>query len=152
MTNPTLEADTLDAGVQQLLPLLSSYGFSRKASHTGSSSGGPYATATFVCDKLEIGLIVRFKSELGCPNYTEGKGFAGHSRLIAKLNQDYEPSLVSDGSGITYCSADGGDAFLALRDDLDKLILPAFRDAPEAFSDALVRAHKEFMRRLTKGG
>jgi hypothetical protein len=141
------EQQTLNAGVMKLIPLLSSYGFSVAASNAGSSSGGRFATATFTRGKLEIGLIVRCSSELDCPNYTEGHGYAGHSELIAALQSGIEPKLVPNGP-ISYWAADGGDAFDALMYDLERIVLPALKHDPAEFSAALAQAHRRFQHQL----
>ena len=151
MGKPTLEQQTMDAGVGKLMPLLSPYGFSHASSDTGSSSGGRFATATFTKNNLEIGLIVRFGSELGCPNYSEGNGYAGHGGLMSAVDPDAEPRLVPNGP-ISYCAVDGGDPFDALMYDLEQTILPALKRDPAGFSVSLAQAHGRFQRQLKGGG
>ena len=138
-------------GVLKLIPLMSSYGFSHETSDSGTSSGGRFATVKFTKDALEIGLIVRFGSELGCPNYSEGKGYAGHCDLMSFIDPCAVPKLVPNGS-ISYCSAQGGDPFEALLYDLEHTILPALKKDSIAFSSALAKAHGKFQRKLKGGG
>jgi len=133
------EQQIMNAGVAKLQPLLASYGFSNASLNSGSSSGGRFATATFTRDNLEIGLIVRFGCEFGCPNYTEGNGYAAHGALILALVPNAELRLIPSGF-VSYCAADGGDSFDALKEDLEQIILPALRDDPEGFSSALAKA------------
>ena len=141
----------MDAGVAKLMPLLSSYGFSLASSDTGSSSGGRFATATFSKENFEIGLIVRFGSELGCPNYSEGHGYAGHGGLISAIDSDAQPRLVPNGP-ISYCAVDGGDPFDALMHDLERTILPSLKNDSAAFRVSLARAHGRCQRQLKGGG
>jgi hypothetical protein len=147
MAKENPEGDTLAAGIAKLMTLLAAHGFSHISGDSGVASGGRFATANFRRKNLEIGLIVRSKSSLGCPNYTEGHGYAGHSDLIAELDPSFEPRLVTD-SGMDYHARDGGDAFDALFEDLQNIILPTLENTPEEFSRALANAHKRMFDRM----
>jgi hypothetical protein len=147
----TLEQQTMNAGVAKLMPLFSAHGFILASSDTGISSGGRFATATFRKGNLQIGLIVRFGSELGCPNYSERNGYADHGGLISTIDPGAEPRLVPNGP-ISYRAVDSGDPFDALMDDLEQTILPALKRDPAGFSMSLAQAHGRFQRQLKGGG
>ena len=118
MADLSPETTTLKTGITVLMPVLSLHGFSHDAEDSGSSPGGRFATVTFKRNNLEIGLIVRSKSKLGCPNYTLGHGYAGHARVMAEINTDCNPKLIPD-DFISYHAVDGSDPFDALKSDLE---------------------------------
>jgi hypothetical protein len=136
----------LEAGVAKLQPLLTSLGF-ESGSDGGVSSGGPFATGYFRRGKLEIGLIVRNGDQLGCPNYSEGRGYASHTDMFWALGRAGEARLIP-GDSLSYKASDGGDPFDALFADFEQVILPALQESPDTFSAALARAHKKFQDNL----
>jgi hypothetical protein len=88
---------------------------------------------------LQIGLIVRDRIALGCPNYSAGRGYAGHHHLIWALGAEGKEQLVP-AEGLSFKSRAGGDSFEALHHDLELIVLPAL-DASEAqFLASLGRA------------
>ncbi|MFN8177509.1 MAG: hypothetical protein U0167_06265 [bacterium] len=111
------------------------------------SSGGAFAAGWFRRGDLEIGLIVRDRCQLGCPNYSEGRGHAGHHDLFWALGRDGEARLVP-GAFLSCASRDGGDPFLALETDLIDVILPALESSEPDFRNAIARAHERFETRL----
>jgi hypothetical protein len=137
----------MDAGVEKLRALLTAHGFDYDAGHDGSASGGPFAISYFRRGSLEIALIVRNRTELGCPNYSEGKGFAGHSDMVWALGYEGKAQLVS-GEWLSFVAKDGGNPFDALRADLELLVLPALQESESTFRLALRRAVKKFQESL----
>lgn len=103
------------------------------------SSGGSFAVGFFRRGPLEIGLIVRNRNELGCPNYFAGKGYAGHDDMIWALGADGKEQLVA-GEWLSFQARSGGDAFDALRHDLENIILPALDDSEVQFLESLAHA------------
>ncbi len=133
------ERITLERGVEKLRDLLSARGFEYSSGDEAVSSGGAFAVGVFRRGALEIGLIVRHGIELGCPNYSVGRGYAGHSSLVWALGAEGKEQLVA-GKVVSFQAREGGDAFEALRHDLESIVLPAL-DASEAlFLEALARA------------
>ena len=137
----------LEAGVAKLQPLLAAHGFEYESGEQSVSSGGPFATGFFRREKLEIGLVVRDRNSLGCPNYSEGHGYVGHANLFWELGRAGEMKLVPD-DFLSYKSKDGGDSFDALLADFEEVILPALKESQAYFSSALARAHKKFQDKL----
>jgi hypothetical protein len=133
------ERRTLDAGVEKLRPSLNARGFEYSTGDHAVSSGGPFAVGFFRRGDIEIGLIVRSKTALGCPNYSAGHGYAGHEDLISALGADGRQDLVS-GEWPSFQSRGGGDPFDALRHDLEHIILPAFDESEVRFRASLARA------------
>ena len=147
-----VERQALDTGVERLKPLLATYGFRFSRGGGGLSSGGSFAVGRFVRPPLEIGLIVRNKSELGCPNYSRGTGFAGHDDLFAELGQTGQEVLVraSEELGhLAYVGKDGRTAFEALYFDLENGVLPALQRSEREFLGALDRAVARHQQRLS---
>jgi hypothetical protein len=141
------ERHTLQAGVREIEPLLAAHGFAGVGGDDGVSSGGSYATSLFRRGELEIGLIVRQKIELGCPSYTEGQGYAGHNDLIRRLGCEGLEELV-EGEFLSWKSKSGGSPFVALKADLERIVLPALVKSEADFRRALREAHGDFMRTL----
>jgi hypothetical protein len=142
----TDESVFLSAGVERLRPLLEGVGFSYQPGDEAASSGGPFATGFFRRGDLEIGLIVRDRNRLGCPNYSVGHGYAGHADLLWALGRDGQGRLVE---GFTsYAATDGGDPFLAFEADLRDIILPALKESEVNFRRAVARAHRKFQDKL----
>ena len=151
MADLSPETTTLKTGITVLMPVLSLHGFSHDAEDSGSSSGGRFATVTFKRNNLEIGLIVRSKSKLGCPNYTLGHGYAGHARVMAEINTDCNPKLIPD-DFIAYHAVDGSDPFDALKSDLETYFFPLLSNDSDALDAAITRAARAFQRELKGGG
>lgn len=122
----------------KLASLFEARGFVTGGIEEGTSSGGAFATVTCRRGALEIGLIVR-GDELGCPNYSDGSGFVGHDDMIGALGCAGEQELVS-GHGLGYGAWYGGDAFDALRSDLECIILPVLDASEVAFLSAIAAA------------
>jgi hypothetical protein len=141
------ELTSLNAGLEKLRPLLSSDHFQLNHGNDGISSGGSFAVAFFRRGILEISLIVRNKTELGCPNYSEGNGYAGHNDLISALGHEGREQLVA-GGGTSYVAKGGGDPFDALRSDLEQFVLPPFRASENGFNIALAQAVQKFHKKL----
>jgi hypothetical protein len=137
----------LEAGVAKLKPLFTSHGFEYSSGDQAVSSGGPFATGFFRRDKLEIGLIVRDGNRLGCPNYSEGHGYASHGDVFWALGRAGEARLVP-ADFLFYKARDGGDSFDALQQDFEQVILPALQHSPDGFSAAIARAHRKFQNEL----
>lgn len=142
-----IECNYLEIGVAKLRPLLVADGFKYYSGDQAASSGGSFATGFFRKGNLEIGLIVRNRKQLGCPNYSEGHGYAGHTDLFSALGRQEEQNLVA-GDYLSYQAKDGGDPFDALFTDFEQVILPALRKSPIDFSAAISRAHKMFQNSL----
>jgi hypothetical protein len=141
------EQQTLRDGVERVEQVLRSHGFTHTLQEPGISSGGPFAVAEFRRGKLNIGLIVRNKDQLGCPNYSVGQGFAGHQDLIAELGHTGEEQLVS-GSDLSYVGKDDQNPFDALIADLQEFIVPWIEKSEESFLAALRRAVARHHERL----
>jgi hypothetical protein len=139
MTESSVERTTLDQGVDRLRPLLEGRGFTYSAGDEAASSGGRFAAGSFRRGTLEIGLIVRDRVALGCPNYSTGHGYAGHDDVIQALGADGRQQLVA-GEGLAFRARGGGDSFEALRQDLERIILPALDDSEDRFLASLQRA------------
>ena len=103
-----VEQSFLETGVARLLPLMATRGFMYEGGEQAVSSGGPFATGFFRRGKLEIGLIIRNKNQFGCPNYSEGRGYAGHEDLFWALGHDRELNLIP-GDFFSYKARKGGD-------------------------------------------
>jgi hypothetical protein len=136
-------------GIEKIRSVLEDRGFQYVPGEKGGSSSGPFAIGFFRRtvgflrrDVLEIGLIVRFGNQLGCPNYSDGRGYAGHEDLVWAIDAAAQARLVA-GEFLSCRSKLGGDPFDALKADLVEIVLPAL-DASEAkFRKALRRAvHK----------
>ena len=132
----------LEAGVAKLEPLLTSFGFEYGSGDGAVSSGGPFATGFFRRGKLEIGLIVRNGDQLGCPSYSEGRGYASHTDIFWALGRAGEARLIPS-DFLSYKASDGGDSFDALFADFEHVILPTLQESPDSFSAALARAHRK---------
>ncbi len=133
------ERATLDAGVEKLRPGLSSRGFEYSMGDQAVSSGGPFAVGFFRRGMLEIGLIVRDRIALGCPNYSSGHGSAGHHHLIWALGAEGKEHLAP-GKWLSFEARTGGDPFEALRHDLEAIVLPALDESEAQFLASLGRA------------
>jgi hypothetical protein len=140
----------LDAGAAKVLPVLTLHGFEYVPGDAGVSSGGSFATSSFRRGAFEIGLIVRHRAALGCPNYSVGEGFAGHHDLIAALGAAGTERLIS-GPWPSFVDRDGTDAFEALSADLEQVILPALTRSEASFRLALANAVHEHQGRLGFG-
>ncbi len=127
---------------REIKKLLAESGFSRSKVTSGSSSGGPFVSCDFGNGNIEIGLIVRGGSRLGCPNYTAGKGYAGHEGLMSVLGCGEESSLIP-GEWPDYVARDEGSSFDALFNDLSSLILPQFRKSKQEFENAINKAYRD---------
>lgn len=134
----SLERAVLDAGAERLLASLSAHGLKYSRGDQGVSSGGPFAVGFFRRGALEIGLIIRSGNELGCPNYSAGRGYAGHGDLMYVLGVAGREELVED-SRWAFKERDGGDPFEALRHDLESILLPALASSETQFLAALGR-------------
>ncbi len=135
----TPERAALDAGAERILAPLSAHGFEYSRGDQGVSSGGPFAVGFFRRGALEIGLIIRSGHELGCPNYSAGRGYAGHADLMYELGAAGREQLVEE-SWWAFKGRDGGDPFEALRHDLETIVLPALASSATQFLAALARA------------
>ena len=134
----TPERAALDAGAERLLAPLSAHGFAYSRGVQGVSSGGPFAVGFFRRGPLEIGLVIRSGHELGCPNYSAGRGYAGHADLMYELGAAGREQLVED-SWWAFKGRDGGDPFDALRHDLESIVLPALASSEPQLLAALGR-------------
>jgi hypothetical protein len=103
------------------------------------SSGGPFAVAFFRRGRLEIGLIVRHRMALGCPNYSAGAGYAGHDDLVWALGATGKEQLVA-GEWLSFKARDCNDPFDALRHDLESIVLSALDESEVQFLASLQRA------------
>ena len=146
----TAERVFLDAGAAKVLPVLTPHGFEYVPGYVGVSSGGSFATGSFRGGAFEIGLIVRNRAALGCPNYSVGEGFAGHDDLIAALGAAGTERLIS-GTWSSFIAREGTDAFEALSADLEQIILPALTRSEATFRLALANAVDEHHGRLGFG-
>jgi len=126
----TAERATLEAGIERVRAALGARGFEYSRGDQAVSSGGPFAVGFFRRGNLEIGLIVRDSVALGGPNYSVGRGYAGHHHLIWALGAEGTEQLVA-GDSVSFKARTGGDAFEAFRHDLESIVLPAL-DASEA--------------------
>jgi hypothetical protein len=130
-----------ERGIEALRPAFAMRGFTYVPGVRATASGGPFTTAFFRKGDLEIGLIVRNTNQLGCPNYSIGRGYAGHEDVAHALGYSGTQQLIA-GQHLEYVARDGGDPFAALSADLDTLIFPAFDQSEKAFHsiiDAAVR-------------
>ena len=135
------EADVLSSGVALLSPQFEQRRFAYVAGDVATSSGGPFAAGFFRRDDIEVGLIVRNRHELGCPNYSVSKGYAGHTELVSTLGRAGEEQLIH-GGGLKYVARHGGDPFIALQNDLESIVLAALDRSEEAFRESLALAVK----------
>jgi hypothetical protein len=87
------------------------------------------------------------RDQLGCPNYSEGHGYAGHAGMFRELGKTGNERLIQGGR-LSFRARDGGDPFDALLADFDEVILPALRQSPDKFSEALARDHRKFQDEL----
>jgi hypothetical protein len=145
----TVEGRALEAGVEKLRACLEARGFEYSSGDRGGSSGGPFAVGFFRRTDIEMGLIVRDGTALGCPNYTTGKGYAGHDDLVSALGAQGREELVS-GEWLSFRSRAGGDPFEALRHDLEHIILPAIDESEDRFRTSLARACEKALARLLR--
>jgi hypothetical protein len=136
-----IEREIMNSGVEQIRPYLEARQFEYSSGEQGVASAGPFAVASFRRRCLQLGLIVRQGSGLGCPNYSDGTFYVGHHDLIASLNADGREKLV-EGTWPSFTARHGGDAFEALRDDLDSIILPALDVSEATFIELLGRAYE----------
>jgi len=141
------EQQTLREGVERLEQVLRSHGFTHTLQEPGISSGGPFAVAEFRRGTLSLGLIVRNKDQLGCPNYSVGQGFAGHQDLIAELGHAGEEQLVP-GSDLSCVGKEDQNPIDALIADLQAFIVPSMEKPDESFLAALRRAVARHHERL----
>ena len=135
------EAKVLAAGVDLLRASFEARGFTYHSGTNATSSGGPFATGHFRKGSLEISLIVRNKTQLGCPNYSEGNGYAGHDDIVRTLGFAGQEALVH-GEQLGFVSRSGGDAFEALGADLSQIVFPELDRSETSFREALARAVK----------
>lgn len=131
----------LEDGLQEIRSLLESRGFAYSAGSEAASSAGPFATGTFQRGPLRIGFIVRNRDALGCPNYTDGQGYVGHTDLAWALGAEGKERLV-EGEWLSYRARDGGDPFAALQADLKELVLPVLDASERTFLESLARARQ----------
>jgi hypothetical protein len=143
----SLEANTLAAGVELLEPLLKQAGFSYRSGDSAASSGGSFSNGFFVRDEIELAVIVRSECRMGVPNYTTGHGYASHHRVLAALGVERESMLIQP-DHFSYSAKNGGDAFLALYEDLRDLVIPVLERSEDDFRAAINTAAKEFRDRL----
>lgn len=146
MQPSTDEQRFLEAGVARLIPLLSAHGFVRAESEAGRAHSY-FATTTFRRGTLEIGLIVRDKNRLGCPAYSAGDGYVGHTELLQALDPEREAALVLD-EFVHFKAADSGDPFEALRADLAEVVLPAIANDETGFRRILTAEVARWMAAL----
>lgn len=133
------EFEFLMAGVERIAPILRAAGFEFTPLHSAVSSGGPFANGVFRRDPYEVGLIVRMRRHLGCPEYSDGRGKVAHDDVIWALGREGDERLVTQ-LGVSFEARDGGDPFAALGWDLENIILPVFARSPETFRAALQKA------------
>src|SRR5947209_16990090 len=88
------ECDFICHGMARLGPLLEDAGFRSEQGGEGVASGGSFATGFFRRGSLEIGLIVRGSNRFGCPNYSEGNGYAGHDDMMWALGRESDAQLI----------------------------------------------------------
>ena len=142
----------MEGGIELIQELLRSYGFERYPSDDdGVSSGGRYAACESRREDLALGLIVRHEGKLGCPNYSEGNGYAGHQEVIRHLGRAGSERLVA-GEFLSFEDRLGGDPFDALMYDLEQVLLPILQASESEFRGAIRAAHLEFMRSLGVAG
>jgi hypothetical protein len=141
------ESAFLTAGVNALRALLEPRSFCFQADTSATSSRGSFAAGYFRRPDLEIGLIVRNGSQLGCPNYSAGRGFAGHGDLVAALGAAGREKLI-EGPHLEFVSRNGGPAFDAFHADLETFILPALDRSTEEFHASLAAAVRTGQARL----
>ena len=142
--------DALEAGIDLMKENLSSAGFSIELGDVGNSSGGPFASACFRRGDLEIRVIVRGGSRMGLPNYSVGKGYAGHTDLVRRLGKGGTEQLIS--ASFQECvGRQGQEPFQAFKEDIDRIILPALRRSEERFFAALLEAYEDFQSSLEPG-
>jgi len=135
----SVERTVLARGIEKIRGILEARGFHYAPGDQSVSSGGSFAVGFFRRGDLEIGLIVRSGGALGCPNYSEQRDCAGHEELIQEIDPSAEAQLVA-GEFVHFRSRVGGDAFDALRVDLETVILPALDASDAEFRQALRRA------------
>lgn len=139
------ERETLERGISLIDELLLAHGFKRySGDHDGVSSGGRFATCEYRRRDLRLELVVRSKTGLGCPNYSEGNGYAGHSDVIKHLGCSGVERLIGEEYG-RFRDRHGGDPFDAFKHDLERILLPALKASKSAFRDAIRKTQEEFM-------
>ena len=135
------------AGVEKLRSALVTRGFVSESEAPAVSSAGIVAVGYFRKNDIEIGLIVRSESRLGCPNYTLGHGYAGHADLVWALGHAGQEQLV-EGEWLAYVARSGGDPFGALRADLEHIVLPTLDRSEAEFRAAVAAAVQRAQSRL----
>jgi hypothetical protein len=128
-----------ERGIAGLRGRFATRGFTYLPGTHGISSGGRFTNATFRRAVLEIGLVARDGNQLGCPNYSVGNGYAGHTAVIWALGGAGTEELIA-GPGLTFVARNGVDPFAAFVADLDTLILPAFDRSEQAFHGIVAAA------------
>lgn len=128
-----------DRGIAAVRGGFTERGFTYSPGPRATASAGPFATATFRRGDLEIGLIVRNTNQLGCPNYSLGRGYAGHQDVVWALGHSGSEQLVA-GEELEFVARNGGDPFAALSTDLETLIFPAFDRSEKDFHRAVAAA------------
>jgi hypothetical protein len=134
------ERQVLEAALMKIDPILRAHGFQLQPADAGVSSGGQFATVRYLHESLELGLIVRDGNQLGCPNYSAGKGYAGHNDLVRSLDHAGTEHLIPAAEGLSYQARVGGSPFDALQHDLEEIILPALVASEARFLAALAEA------------
>ena len=84
---------------------------------------------------------------LGAPNYSMGRGYAGHDDLVVALGRSGEERLVET-RPFSWGARDGGDPFDALLHDLEHIVLQAVDKSESDFRVSLARAVTESRRQI----
>lgn len=140
--------DELQAVVKRLTPILVQYGFHFEPAQNAFSSGGPFESGYFRRVPIEIGIIVRGKT-FGLPGYEyKGRAYiAAHNELIEELGRSKDALLLWDEDplkpDLAPFTADGREVLDAFISDLESIILPVLKDAPERIYGAIMAAHKK---------
>lgn len=121
-----------ERGIAAVRGTFAERGFKYLPGTRATASAGPFATGSFRKADLEIGLIVRNTNQLGCPNYSVGRGCAGHEDVMWALGHAGSEQLVA-GQHLEFVARNGGDPFTALAADLETFIFPAFDRSEQDF-------------------
>lgn len=139
--------DELLGGAKLLATVLSPLGFEFRDEYVASSSGGAFANGYFESRDLRIGLIVR-RNGLGAIVHESGEYQAEHTELLHALGFGNRIACEYQDSSMRTVAKNGGNAFEAVRADLEQLLLPLWRESPEAVSSEIRRIREASLARL----
>jgi len=120
---PSESLKNLDLIIEYLRPFLMSRGFKYKPGQKGYSSGGEFANAFFINEKIRIGLIFR-QNEFGSVNYETDATNISHDTLFKALNKESKKNLFYDDNRFKCYTLNGEELHTALLLDWQEVVIP----------------------------